>query len=586
MATTSLTPKIRLDGVQRFDQAESDAATGPAGPRLGSTSPRPERAARRQAHPGASTATAGLTTSFFDVSENAAQLQDRRVSMRRSSVSHAPWDSAEDFDCAHRPPAPVRRAHKVRAYTCGEGAEAQAIVSTMAITPKGDLLLWGDRSGRIFLLDREDGVVSRAGPFAALTKRQAYSPFVDPLHSVDVSPAVTASAFFPPIGPTAHFVTCNERIPKLWKVSQAPTTLAPAFRAVDMIGSRTVGPLTVAEPSVHCVELGKYNLDHEYNISSVLPNPDGRHFITVDDLTVRLWATEVTHMSMELISIRPPEGVEVRESFTVAASSPADPALILCCTTAGFVRVLDTRCSLRLSADNELQGAAMVFRNVQRHVDREFTQVSASILGACATPCGHYVLGRDLLTTQLWDVRMAAAPSPGTCSVGSAASPSAAELKSFVRRWALHPEVHRSLDDVYQAGIFFDRCPVGLIEDGRRWVTGSFGGRVVSASLGDDAATVTPDELLNDLPSGSPSEQQPGSDQGDSPYERRCEDASSRRAAVYLAAGACDAEPVSLGLGEVSSDNDAAGRTQVAVCSATGDIFAAIADVVHHVWLE
>jgi hypothetical protein len=580
MAHSSLVPKISLSGVQQVDKGERDTVTGPAGPRLGSTSPRPERAARRQ--PGAISGAKPAVPSAFDIAENAAQLQIMRASMRRSSVSQAPWDENEEYDCCHRPPPPITLSHKVRLYY--QPLEQQNQITATACSLKGDMLMWGDRSGRIMLLDREDGIVGRGGAFAPMCRRIAYVQFVDPLHSVDVSPAVTAAAFVPPVGPSNMLLTCNERIPKLWKIVQAPTSLPPQFRAVDLLGSRTVGPLTVQEPSVGCVEVAKYNMDHEYSILSVLPSPDGQHFITVDGLTVRLWAAEMPHMSMDICSIRPPEGSEVKESFTCAASSVRDPSLIMCCTTAGFIRVLDTRCGLKLSADNELLGAAMVLRNPPRAVDGDFSQVSVNVLGCCATPCGNYIVSRDFMTVQLFDIRMASGASPNDGLApgiaGGQLVPST--IQPLVKRWAIHPEQHRYLDDVYQAGVLFDLSPIGLINDGRRWVTGTFGGRVVSASLGDDAASVDVESLMKDATDTSATRA--------TAYEQGAAECTARRVKVLVNPNGGPATSAAQrtfdASGKPVEDGDSANRSQVTVCGETGDCFAAMNGVLHHFWLE
>jgi serine/threonine-protein phosphatase 2A regulatory subunit B len=481
----------------------------------------------------------------------------------------------------------------VQRYTKADGGHTDdsRVITAVACCPRGRYLAYGDRAGRLHLRDRDEPQPGGDGAFGDYASVAGYAPFVDPLCSVDVSPAINRIAFVPQTGPTLLVLTANDKVPKLWKVTTAQAMAAP-FRAVDRLDAKAVGPLTLpSQRATACREVSKYNMDHEYNINGLCVLPSGDQFVTTDDLTVRLWHAEHAHQSMTVCDLKPADGGDVRETVASASIFPREPSLLFCTTSGGMVRVLDMRQSLRLTVDPDSSGsggAAMVFANPPRAVDGNYNAVCSLLTGCALSPCGRYLAGRDFMSVPLWDVRkVGAASAAPRCGFAPGTPMGAGALSSFVRRWVLHPQLSGCYDALYESETLFSKFNVAF-SSAHHWVTGGFHGAVCMGDVADAEADVSTEALIQEAAFTQVDE---GAPLPPSPYEKPT--GSARL--VLLGAGRGpeaaapgdrlrSVAPAACGYGGMDGHGAADGSrvAHVAVDSASGDVFAAVDDVLHH----
>lgn len=338
-------------------------------------------------------------------------------------------------------------------------------VSSLAVSSSGEHVAFGDRSGRVFVmqqrrLDEESGDVeggredpagasttSRARrPYEFAVGRQAYTSIIDPLNNVEVTPNIQAVCFLPQIGASTYLLTANEKLPKLYKIVRVRESPS-SFSAVDCLGGNQTSSLTLNPPHGTMVnamkQVTRYALNHEYNINSLCPQADGTQFFSADDLTVKLWCVEYPEASIETYSVKPPCDEEAQEMICSVQSFPHEPFLLFVVSISGTVRVVDTRQTIKL-----LHRSPLTFRSTLRENDMTYNSM---LLDCTLSPCGRYVAGRDTTGVCLWDVRRPGA-SAGGFQGGLVSSKLAhSEEHDVVQRWEVHPHLRRELDQFFQS---------------------------------------------------------------------------------------------------------------------------------------
>ncbi|CAJ06077.1 putative protein phosphatase 2A regulatory subunit [Leishmania major strain Friedlin] len=338
-------------------------------------------------------------------------------------------------------------------------------------------------------------------PYDFYVAQQAYVPVIDTLNSVEVSPTVTALAFLPQSGPTTYLLAANEKVPKLYKIMSVRESANP-FRAVDKLGTKTIGPLTASSrtSTVAMKPVYRYAMNHEYNINSICPIAYSDQFATADDATVLLWCTEYPDTSIETHDMRSPYEDGPRETICAVRNFPHEPFLFFVATSGGSVRVVDTRQTLRWGDQ-----AAQAFINPPREEDEPFSNVTNSICDCALSPSGRYIAGRDFMSICLWDIRMAGsggarnAPATPRRQAPAARGGDGNPECSMVRRWALHPHLRDDLDTIYQSNLLFDKFDVQFLSS-RQVCTGGFNNTLytmdVEGTSADAASDIRTFQLL------------------------------------------------------------------------------------------
>lgn len=226
----------------------------------------------------------------------------------------------------------------------------------------------------------------------------AYVAVIDPLKSVEVTPAVNSVAFVPRRSPTVQVLCSNEKVPKMYKLIECRDSPLPT-KATDVIGSSRVGPLTLPVVVPALKHVATFAMEHEYRIHSILPLQDGLRFLSVDDVEAKLWCAEYTDVPLDVVSIKPSGEEEPKDTFLSAYVSPVDPVLFFITTYSGVAQVFDVRQRLRWTAQDSL-----------RFSNNTPSDQPPCILSVAHSPCGNLIAGRDATSVLLWDTRRPGAP--------------------------------------------------------------------------------------------------------------------------------------------------------------------------------
>jgi serine/threonine-protein phosphatase 2A regulatory subunit B len=334
-------------------------------------------------------------------------------------------------------------------------------ISSVAVSELGSHVAVGDRMGRVWIAGRHDtkdstpsGSHDDTDSFQFWVGKRCYAPVIDPLNSVEVPAAVNRMAFLPQLGNSLHLLTTNEKVPKLYKTMDVRQT-PKAPNAVSSIGSKVIGPLTSPQriDTVAMKQVHHYAMDHEYSIHTVCATSDASTFYTADDLCVRQWCVDYPQSSIEVYAMKKPsaEGGDVKELLRSAAVFPWEPSLCFMATTAGCVRVVDTRESMRWS-DREALSFSVRPREVS---DGPFMELTNAFSSCSLSPCGRYLCAKDFMSVPVWDIRRSG------------------DASSLIRRVELHPELRPRFDVLYHSDLLMERYDVHFLSS-EVVVTGSF----------------------------------------------------------------------------------------------------------------
>ncbi|EPY19062.1 protein phosphatase 2 (formerly 2A), regulatory subunit B [Strigomonas culicis] len=360
-----------------------------------------------------------------------------------------------------------------------------------AIATSGDYVAIGERTGRVSVMRRKPISAAQRHAMAAMEQNEehyratadaalppprtqdtydfhvsqyAYTSVIDPLNNVEVTPNVTAMSFLSQVSSVPFLLTANEKVPKLYKIFPSVRESVEPFKMVDQLEASSVGPLTAPSrgSTVAMKMVTKYALNHEYNINSLCPLSDSEQFVSADDLTMQLWCTEYPDMCIETYNLRPSGEEEAREAIRTVRNFPHEPFLLFVATSAGNVRVIDMRQSLKW-----INQAPQIFFNPPREADGTFDHVTHSLCDCALSPCSRYIAGRDFMTVCLWDVRSAT----GGSATMAASSPRRKrdsflpDSNSFqpVRVWELHPHLRDDFETLYQSDLLFERFDIAFL---------------------------------------------------------------------------------------------------------------------------
>ena len=337
-------------------------------------------------------------------------------------------------------------------------------VTALAQCETSGQIAYGDRSGRVYLYDRASNNAELGldeNKFEFHVGKQCYTSVIDPLNSIEVTPGICSLAFLPQVNSRHLLLVANEKVPKLYKIMSI-TESAQQFRAVDLIGTKMIGPLTLPNRprTVAMKQTARYAQDHEYNIHSICPLAgDAAQFATADEVSVKLWCVDHPNDSIEVLSMKSKDG-EAKECIRASYNFVHAPALFFSTTSAGMVRVVDIRESLRWH-DREAQ----LFCNPMRPEDGQYSSITAALSGCDLSPCGRYIAARDFFGGVVWDVRK--------CAPTSSALPKSTSASAPLCRTELQSDLRECLDALYSADLLAEKFDIKFV-DSSTVFTGGF----------------------------------------------------------------------------------------------------------------
>ncbi len=143
---------------------------------------------------------------------------------------------------------------------------------------------------------------------------------------------------------------------------------------------------------------------------------------------------------------------EAKECLRAVYNYAHAPALFFATTSGGFVRVVDTRESLRWH-DREAQ----IFANPPRAEDGQYSAITSALSGCDLSPCGRYIAARDFFGVTVWDVRLCA-PSSSSTLLGSKSS------GGPLCRVEIQADLRGHLDSLYNADLLADKFDIRFVD--------------------------------------------------------------------------------------------------------------------------
>jgi len=188
---------------------------------------------------------------------------------------------------------------------------------------------------------------------------------------------------------------------------------------------------------------------HTYHINSISVNSDQETFISSDDLRINLWHHEVTSQSYNIVDIKPVNMEELTEVITAAEFHPKDCNLLAYSSSKGIIRL----CDMRVSA--LCDGNPIIFFEEREDANNRsfFSEIISSVSDVKFSHNGQFILTRDYLTVNVWDIRQDAHP---------------------IETYNVHEYLRSKLCVLYENDSIFDKFECCWSGDDKHIVTGSY----------------------------------------------------------------------------------------------------------------
>lgn len=337
------------------------------------------------------------------------------------------------------------------------------IISCVEFSHDGELLATGDKGGRVVIFQRDQSGVYlngvRTSEYNVYSTFQSHEPEFDYLKSLEIEEKINQIKWMKKKNAANFIISTNDKTVKLWKISERERKMADGgynLRYDDgtrscrlMSGSPLQLPMLVPmELIVEASPRRVYANAHTYHINSISINSDQETFISADDLRINLWNHEITNQSFNIVDIKPTNMEELTEVITAAEFHQQHCHLFAYSSSKGIIRLCDMR-------DGALcDGPAKIFEEKEDPAARSFfSEIISSISDVKFSRSGRYLLTRDYLTVNVWDLNMENRP---------------------VETYHVHDCLRSKLCTLYENDSIFDKFECSWSGDDRHVITGSY----------------------------------------------------------------------------------------------------------------
>ncbi|KAI3422594.1 Serine/threonine-protein phosphatase 2A regulatory subunit sur-6 [Globodera pallida] len=338
------------------------------------------------------------------------------------------------------------------------------IISCVEFSHDGELLATGDKGGRVVIFQRDQSGVYlngvRTSEYNVYSTFQSHEPEFDYLKSLEIEEKINQIKWMKKKNAANFIISTNDKTVKLWKISERERKMADGgynLRCDDgsrrFLGGRSAVPLHL--PKLVSMELiveasprRVYANAHTYHINSISINSDQETFISADDLRVNLWHHEITNQSFNIVDIKPANMEELTEVITAAEFHPSLCHVFAYSSSKGIIRLCDMR-------DSALcDGPAKTFEEKEDPAAKSFfSEIISSVSDVKFSHNGRYLLTRDYLTVNVWDLNMESRP---------------------VESYHVHDYLRSKLCTLYENDSIFDKFECCWSGDDRHVITGSY----------------------------------------------------------------------------------------------------------------
>ncbi|KAI6243648.1 Serine/threonine-protein phosphatase 2A 55 kDa regulatory subunit B [Aphelenchoides fujianensis] len=265
-----------------------------------------------------------------------------------------------------------------------DGVEAE--ITSVEFSEDGEMLAIGDKNGRISIFRRDHDFNSsgaRTCVYDVYSTFQSHEPEFDYLKSLEIEEKINQVKWMKKKNAANFILSTNDKTIKLWKIFGARE--AVTRRKNDRLVLPQLEPMElVVEASPRRV----YGNAHTYHVNSISVNPDQETFISADDLRINLWNHEVTRESFTIVDMKPVNMEELTEVITSAEFHPLEGHLFAFSSSKG-----------NLFEEKEDPNARSFF-----------SEIISSVSDVKFSHSGRYILTRDYLSVNIWDLNMSDRP--------------------------------------------------------------------------------------------------------------------------------------------------------------------------------
>lgn len=335
------------------------------------------------------------------------------------------------------------------------------IISCVEFSHDGELLATGDKGGRVVIFQRDQSGVYlngvRTSEYNVYSTFQSHEPEFDYLKSLEIEEKINQIKWMRKKNSANFIISTNDKTVKLWKISERERKMADGgynlryddgTRRVTSGSSLQLPKLVPMELIVEASPRRVYSNAHTYHINSISINSDQETFISADDLRINLWHHEITNQSFNIVDIKPANMEELTEVITAAEFHPNHCHLFAYSSSKGIIRLCDMR-------DAALcDGPAKTFEEKEDPTTRSFfSEIISSVSDVKFSHSGRYLLTRDYLTVNVWDLNMESRP---------------------IETYHVHDYLRSKLCTLYENDSIFDKFECCWSGDDRHIITGSY----------------------------------------------------------------------------------------------------------------
>uniref|UniRef100_H2YS83 Serine/threonine-protein phosphatase 2A 55 kDa regulatory subunit B n=1 Tax=Ciona savignyi TaxID=51511 RepID=H2YS83_CIOSA len=317
------------------------------------------------------------------------------------------------------------------------------IISTVEFNHDGELLATGDKGGRVVIFQREPSTKasgSRSSEYNVYSTFQSHEPEFDYLKSLEIEEKINKIRWLSQRNQAHFLLSTNDKTVKLWKVSEREKQ-AVGFNLRDEDGQLHAGlrPRSLIVPHYEPMELmieaspkKVFANAHMYHINSISVNSDDETYLSADDLRINLWNLEITDRSfsdsfilkspfwfkiimhavaavikavLDIVDIKPENMENLTEVITAAEYHPRECHTFVYSSSKGTIRL----CDMREAALCDKH--AKIFEEPEDPNSRSFfSEIISSISDVKFSHSGRYMITRDYLSINVWDLNMESKP--------------------------------------------------------------------------------------------------------------------------------------------------------------------------------
>nr|XP_027195799.1 serine/threonine-protein phosphatase 2A 55 kDa regulatory subunit B beta isoform-like [Dermatophagoides pteronyssinus] len=340
------------------------------------------------------------------------------------------------------------------------------LISCVEFNSTGQLLACGDKGGRIVIFQENER--KKTTEYDLYSTFQSHEAEFDYLKSIEIEEKINKICWLDESKTAAnHFMlTTNDKTIKLWKLSEKDKRIDDSLPNINRnyIGCDSNGTseydlldqnelripkMMSTEPTIRSNLRRIFSNAHSFHINSVSINSDQETFISSDELRINLWNLDITNESFVIVDIKPSNMADLSEVISAAEFHPQHCNIFAYSTSKGSIKLCDMREAALCDHYSK------IFRDTVKSSDNSnfFHELISVISDLKFTNSGRYMITRDYMTVNVWDLNMERNP---------------------IETYEVHEYLRGRLGTLYENEYIFDKFEFSLSGNDDYIMTGSY----------------------------------------------------------------------------------------------------------------